>query len=78
MGLVGLYKYSPSGYGGKGLRDALAWEVVLLVVLLVHRHVLRRRGHWDSERTVESEGATVPVKGVAGDATVTDESVSLR
>jgi hypothetical protein len=48
--LLGLAKYSVSGYGGDGLLHAVKWPFVVLCSLILHRHVLVRRGLWNVPR----------------------------
>ncbi len=47
--LIGLYKYSPNGYSGIGLINGIKWDFTFLCFLLLHRHMLQRKGHWNSE-----------------------------
>ena len=47
--LLGLYKYSPDGYASIGLINGIKWDLAYLCFLLLHRHMLQRKGHWGSE-----------------------------
>jgi hypothetical protein len=48
--LLGLSKYSEAGYGGDGLLHAVKWPFVVLSSMILHRHVLVRRGLWNVPR----------------------------
>ena len=55
--LTGLYKFSSDGYAGGGLGDGVKWDFVYLLILLLHRHMLQRKGHWNSEARLKKAAA---------------------
>ncbi len=55
--LWGVYKYARDGYVGPGLIQGVKWELMYLCILLLHRHMLQRKGHWGAEDSKAKKGA---------------------
>jgi hypothetical protein len=55
--LWGVYKYARDGYVGPGLIQGVKWELMYLCILLLHRHMLQRKGHWGAEESKAKKGA---------------------
>ena len=62
--LIGLYKYARDGYNGDGLINGIKWDFTYLCFLLLHRHMLQRKGHWNIEarrRVKDDSNVYVPL-----------------